>query len=150
MIEIWTDGSCLGNPGPGGWAYLIQGNGHNREGWGADPQTTNNRMELLGAIQALQSLQPGQIVTLYSDSQLLVKTMTQGWKRKVNLDLWTQLDGLTKLHQVSWRWVRGHNGHPQNEQVNKLAQEAAALGQWSTQGTATLEARRSPVSLDQG
>ena len=134
MIEIWTDGSCLGNPGPGGWAYVIQGNGNNRECYGVDPQTTNNRMELLAAIKALQSLEPGQSVTLYSDSRLLVNSMTKGWKRKANLDLWVQLDDLAKLHQVSWEWVRGHNGHPQNEQVNKLAQ-GGSTGAVVHQGT---------------
>lgn len=125
-ISFWTDGSCLGNPGPGGWAYLKQDRHGSSEDSGGEPDTTNNRMELTAAIEALKSLpaQPRQVV-IYSDSQLLIKTMTEGWKRKANLDLWKDLDRLAALHQVSWRWVRGHDGHPENERADHLAQAAA-------------------------
>ena len=125
-ITFYTDGSCLGNPGPGGWAYLKQDRHGTSEDSGGEPDTTNNRMELTAAIEALKSLpaQPRQVV-IYSDSQLLIKTMTEGWKRKANLDLWKDLDRLAALHQVSWRWVRGHDGHPENERADQLAQAAA-------------------------
>ncbi len=125
-ITFFTDGSCLGNPGPGGWAYLKQDRHGVSEGSGGEPDTTNNRMELTAAIEALKALPatPKQVV-IYSDSQLLVKTMTEGWKRKANLDLWQELDKLAAKHQVSWRWVRGHDGHPENERVDQLAQAAA-------------------------
>jgi ribonuclease HI len=127
MIRIFTDGSCLGNPGPGGWAYVIRDGENEVEGYGAEQQTTNNRMELMAAIQALKALAGHpQTVVLHSDSQLLIKTMSHGWKRKKNLDLWTELDQLSAQHQVSWQWVRGHNGHADNERCDRLAQQAAS------------------------
>jgi ribonuclease HI len=133
-ITFYTDGSCLGNPGPGGWAYMKQDRHGTSEDSGGEPETTNNRMELTAAIEALKSLpaHPRQVV-IYSDSQLLVKTMTEGWKRKANLDLWQELDKLAARHQVSWRWVRGHDGHPENERVDQLAQ--AAAGSQMARGT---------------
>jgi ribonuclease HI len=124
-ITFYTDGSCLGNPGPGGWAYLKQDRHGVSEDSGGEPETTNNRMELTAAIEALKSLSSPKQVVIYSDSQLLIKTMTDGWKRKANLDLWEQLDKLAAQHQVSWRWVRGHDGHPENERADQLAQAAA-------------------------
>lgn len=127
MIRIFTDGSCLGNPGPGGWAYVIRDGENEVEGFGAEQQTTNNRMELMAAIQALKALpsQP-QTVVLHSDSQLLIKTMSHGWKRKKNLDLWAELDQLSAQHQVGWQWIRGHDGHTDNERCDRLAQQAAS------------------------
>ncbi len=127
MIRIFTDGSCLGNPGPGGWAYVIRDGESEVEGFGAEQQTTNNRMELMAAIQALKALpsQP-QTVVLHSDSQLLIKTMSHGWKRKKNLDLWAELDQLSAQHQVGWQWIRGHDGHADNERCDRLAQQAAS------------------------
>jgi ribonuclease HI len=127
MIRIFTDGSCLGNPGPGGWAYVIRDGENEVEGFGAEQQTTNNRMELMAAIQALKALpsQP-QTVVLHSDSQLLIKTMSHGWKRKKNLDLWAELDQLSAQHQVGWQWVRGHDGNADNERCDRLAQQAAS------------------------
>ena len=124
-ITFYTDGSCLGNPGPGGWAYLKQDRHGVSEDSGGEPETTNNRMELTAAIEALKSLSTPKQVVIYSDSQLLIKTMTDGWKRKANLDLWQELDKLAAKHQVSWRWVRGHDGHPENERADQLAQAAA-------------------------
>jgi len=126
-IVIWTDGSCLGNPGPGGWAYIIQDGMDRREAFGHEPQTTNNRMEMTAAIQALNTLGIGRKVMLYSDSQLLIKTMTLGWKRKKNHDLWSELDRLAEMHRIEWQWVRGHNGHPENEACDNLAQRAASM-----------------------
>ncbi|GMV52072.1 MAG: ribonuclease HI [Nitrospira sp.] len=127
-MQIYTDGSCLGNPGPGGWAYIIHDGEQRREGWGHCPDTTNNRMEMTAAIEALRVLPPSQSIVLHSDSQLLIKTMTLGWKRNKNHDLWAVLDQLAGRHQISWQWVRGHNGHPENEACDALAQRAASQG----------------------
>ena len=126
MIYIYTDGSCLGNPGPGGWAYVIRDGAQEIENHGSDPFTTNNRMEMRAAIEALKSLprEPKSVV-LHSDSQLLIKTMTLGWKRKKNHDLWVQLDEFCSLHRITWEWVRGHHGHVENERCDRLAQCAA-------------------------
>jgi ribonuclease HI len=126
MIEIFTDGSCLGNPGPGGWACIIRQDRGEVELHGGEAATTNNRMELMAAIKGLEALGTDrQRVTLYSDSQLLIKTMTLGWKRNKNHDLWQVLDNLVTRHEVVWEWVRGHAGHPENERCNVLAQKAA-------------------------
>lgn len=131
-IQIYTDGSCLGNPGPGGWAYIIVQEGEQRrEGSGHCLATTNNRMEMMAAIEALKNLAPDQTVVLHSDSQLLIKTMTLGWKRNKNQDLWAELDELAVVHRITWQWVRGHNGHPENEACDNLAQRAAAIARSS-------------------
>ena len=131
-VQIYTDGSCLGNPGPGGWAYIIvQQGGQRNEGSGHSRDTTNNRMEMMAAIEALKALTPAQSVVLHSDSQLLIKTMTLGWKRKKNQDLWAELDRLCLVHRVTWQWVRGHNGHPENEACDSLAQRAASFARSS-------------------
>lgn len=125
-ITLWTDGSCLGNPGPGGWAFVKKDQDGETERSGGSPQTTNNRMELQAAIEALESLpDTPQDVVLYSDSQLLVKSMSEGWKRRANLDLWEHLDRLASKHRITWRWVRGHEGQTENERCNTLAQAAA-------------------------
>jgi ribonuclease HI len=127
-IQVYTDGSCLGNPGPGGWACIIRDGDQETEKCGSEPVTTNNRMELMAAIQALSALSASprsRPVALHSDSQLLVKTMTLGWKRKTNQDLWAELDRLSALHPVRWIWVRGHDGHAENERCDRLAQRAA-------------------------
>jgi ribonuclease HI len=126
-VTIWTDGSCLGNPGPGGWAYIIQVGRQRAEGSGHSIETTNNRMEMTAAIEALKTLAPSRTVVLHSDSQLLIKTMTLGWKRKKNHDLWAELDQLAAVHNINWQWVRGHNGHPENEACDSLAQQAASV-----------------------
>ena len=131
-IQIYTDGSCLGNPGPGGWAYIIvQESEQRREGSGHCAHTTNNRMEMMAAIEALKKLAPSQSVVLHSDSQLLINTMTLGWKRKKNQDLWAELDQLAAVHRITWQWVRGHNGHPENEACDTLAQRAASTARSS-------------------
>ena len=124
-ITIYTDGSCLGNPGPGGWGAVVFGESEEpRRLSGHDGQTTNNRMELMAAIQGLDAAPTGSKVVLYSDSSYLVNTMTKNWKRRVNHDLWERLDALTGSRSVEWRWVRGHNGDRWNEAADRLAVSA--------------------------
>ncbi|MBI2885875.1 MAG: cyclic pyranopterin monophosphate synthase MoaC [Chloroflexi bacterium] len=126
--EIYTDGACTGNPGPGGWAAVLTGAAGGSWRAGHEERTTNNRMEIKAAIKGLEQTLAGSQVTVYSDSQYLVNTMTRGWQRKMNLDLWAQLDGLVGERHVSWRWVPGHAGYPLNEEANRLAQAAADPG----------------------
>ena len=121
MIDIYTDGSCLGNPGPGGWAAIIMDGVDTKRISGGDPRTTNNRMELTAAMQGLAALPPGSPVAIHSDSEYLVKTMTLNWKRNKNNDLWDKLDLLSAERQVTWEWVRAHVGHPYNEEADRLA-----------------------------
>lgn len=136
-VEIWTDGACSGNPGPGGWAALLRYGDHERTLSGAEPRTTNNRMELLAAIRALEALKRPCRVRLVTDSEYLKKGITEwlprwkarGWRtseRKPvkNADLWRRLDELATRHHVEWEWVRGHAGHPENERVDRLARAA--------------------------
>ena len=138
-IQIYTDGACKGNPGPGGWGVLLRYNGHEKQLKGFDAHTTNNRMELMAAIQGLTALKSASVVDLYTDSQYVRQGMISwlaGWKKNgwknskkepvKNSDLWQILDELSKQHQVSWHWVRGHTGHPENELVDALANEAIA------------------------
>ena len=144
-VEIFTDGACSGNPGPGGWGALLRKGDVEKELLGGDPQTTNNRMELTAAIEALAALtRNGVSVDLYTDSQYVQKGMNElrhGWKAKgwqkkgkpiPNADLWERLDALDRQHDVRWHWVRGHSGHPENERVDQLAvtgaQEAKTNG----------------------
>jgi ribonuclease HI len=137
MIEIYTDGACKGNPGPGGWGALMRYKGQEKELKGAVPMTTNNRMELTAAIEALASLTRGCQVDLYTDSNYLrqgMETWLAQWKKKgwrnsknepvKNVDLWQSLDELAKVHQINWHWVKGHSGHPENERADALANEA--------------------------
>ncbi|MBE2185741.1 MAG: ribonuclease HI [Rhodothermales bacterium] len=136
-VLIFTDGSCSGNPGPGGWAALLRSEPHEREISGAEGHTTNNRMELTAAVEALRLLKTPCRVTLYTDSQYVVKGMTEwigGWKRRgwtnsqkkpvENRDLWEALDTAAAPHAVTWVWVKGHAGHPENERVDQLAVRA--------------------------
>ncbi len=125
MIHIYTDGACLGNPGPGGWAAVIQERGKRKIVAGHDDQTTNNRMEILAAIEGLEATPEGDKVAVHSDSQYLVNTMTRKWKRNVNNDLWARLDKAVSKRKVAWEWIRGHAGHPENELADKLANEMA-------------------------
>lgn len=127
MFNIYTDGSCLGNPGPGGWAAVIVGENQKWTIQGRELDTTNNRMEVLAVIKGLGDLEKGSRVVVYSDSQYVINTMTLGWKRRANNDLWERLDLLVPDLEVSWKWVKGHNGHPENEEANKLAIEQASL-----------------------
>ena len=121
MTDIYTDGSCLVNPGPGGWAAIVMSDEEPLRLSGGEPETTNNRMELTAAIEGLEAVPAGSVVTVYSDSSYLVNTMTKNWKRNANHDLWQRLDRLRAERQVSWEWVRGHNGHPLNEEADRLA-----------------------------
>ena len=128
MIRIYTDGSCLGNPGDGGWAALIiLERGDPQVVSGREGKTTNNRMEQTAAIRALQQVPPDAPATVFSDSDYLVKTMTRGWKRNHNQDLWQLLDNQVMGREVRWEWVRGHDGHPENEFVNALAEWEAGV-----------------------
>lgn len=135
-VHIWTDGACLGNPGPGGWGALLRWNGHERELSGGEPGTTNNRMELMAAIQGLEALKRPCTVRLYTDSQYVQKGISEwlanwkarGWRTAArqpvkNEDLWRRLDAAAARHTVSWHWVRGHAGHPENERADALARK---------------------------
>ncbi len=138
-ITIWTDGACSGNPGPGGWGAILRLNGADRELAGGAPATTNNRMELLAAISALESLDEPSDVDLHTDSQYVRGGITgwmAGWKRNgwrtadkkpvKNMELWQQLDAATARHKVRWHWVKGHAGHPENERADELARRGMA------------------------
>ena len=127
MINIYTDGSCQGNPGRGGWAAIVVDDEGRRVLSGSEMRTTNNRMELVAAIRGLDEVAKDASATVHSDSQYLVNTMTRNWKRKANLDLWAQLDSLTSSRDVKWRWVRGHSGHPENEEANTIAGREAGV-----------------------
>lgn len=127
-IEIYTDGSCKGNPGPGGWAAIFLKEKKNRPFailHGNAAHTTNNRMEMMAVIEALQYIQSSDLqdkqVTLYSDSNLVIQTINQGWKRKKNVDLWEQFDRVNKKLNITFEWVKGHAENHWNEQVDKLA-----------------------------
>ncbi|WP_170005541.1 ribonuclease HI [Pseudopontixanthobacter vadosimaris] len=137
-VEIFTDGACKGNPGPGGWGALLRLGAHEKELSGADPATTNNRMELTAAIRGLQALIEPCEVTLYSDSKYVLDGMTKwiaGWQKRGwinaskkpvrNADLWHELIAAAAMHDVDWRWVKGHSGHPENDRVDRLASDAA-------------------------
>ena len=125
MIEIYTDGSSLGNPGPGGWAAIIVEGGSERPLSGGEAHTTNNRMEMLAVVEGLRALPESAEATVFSDSQYVVNTMTKNWKRKANQDLWAKMDSEVGKRKVKWRWVRGHAGHPMNEKADKLAVQEA-------------------------
>ena len=129
-ITVFTDGACKGNPGPGGWAALII-DGQGKEtlvSGGPIPHTTNQRMEVTAAIEGLRRVPPGSVVKLSSDSLYVVNTMELNWKRRANHDLWAELDALVSQRSVAFEWVRGHNGHPQQERVDKAASTAATNG----------------------
>ncbi len=127
MINIYTDGSCQGNPGRGGWAAIVVEEDQRRVVSGQEDRTTNNRMELLAAIRGLDAVPKDTSVTVHSDSQYLVNTMTRNWKRKANQDLWARLDALTAGRDVRWQWVRGHDGHPENEEADLIAGKEAGV-----------------------
>jgi ribonuclease HI len=133
-VEIWTDGACKGNPGPGGWGALLRSGTHERELFGGEPATTNNRMELTAVIEALAALKRSCDVVIHTDSQYVKLGITEwmrqwerrGWKtadRKPvkNVELWQRLDEQVRRHKVQWRWVRGHSGNPGNERADALA-----------------------------
>jgi len=137
LVEIFTDGACSGNPGPGGWGALLRWKDHEKELSGYEPDTTNNRMELMAAIVALESLKRPLEIKLYTDSVYVKDGITKwlaGWKKRgwktasnspvKNQDLWERLDAARQIHQIDYIWVRGHNGHVENERVDQLAREA--------------------------
>lgn len=137
-VQIWTDGACSGNPGPGGWGAILRCNGTERELSGGEAATTNNRMELMAAIRALEALKRPCRVELTTDSNYVRQGMTEwlprwranGWKTAArkpvkNDDLWRRLVEASASHQVRWAWVRGHSGHPENERADRLASDAA-------------------------
>lgn len=134
IVEIFTDGACSGNPGPGGWAAILRWNGREKELSGGEAATTNNRMEMMAAIAALEALKRPSAVALTTDSQYVMKGVTEwlpGWKRRgwktadkkpvKNQDLWRRLDAALQRHRVDWHWIRGHSGHPENERADALA-----------------------------
>ena len=145
QVDIWTDGACKGNPGWGGWGALLRQGAHEKALYGGEPDTTNNRMELMAVIQALKALKRPCKVIIHTDSQYVQKGMTEwiaNWKRRdwrtadkkpvKNADLWRMLDEQVALHDLSWKWVRGHAGDPGNERADELAnlgaEQARSLG----------------------
>ncbi len=134
VVKIYTDGACKGNPGPGGWGALLRYKGHEKELSGGERESTNNRMELMAVIRALESLKRPSEVLITTDSQYVMKGITEwikNWKRNgwrtaakkpvKNADLWQELDRFVEQHQVKWAWVKGHSGHAENERADELA-----------------------------
>jgi ribonuclease HI len=133
VVEIYTDGACSGNPGPGGWGVVLRFGDHEKELSGAEKETTNNRMELMAAIKALEELSSPCKVELYTDSNYVKQGITEwihswkakGWPKKIkNQDLWKELDLLVQKHDISFHWVKAHAGHPENERADRLAVNA--------------------------
>ncbi|MBZ0092994.1 MAG: ribonuclease HI [Sulfuricellaceae bacterium] len=140
VVEIFTDGACKGNPGAGGWGALLRYGGREKELFGGEALTTNNRMELLAVIKALESLNRRCTVKLHTDSQYVQKGISEwihNWKRRnwrtaakapvKNVDLWQRLDVLSQAHDIDWIWVRGHNGHIENERADELANRGVSM-----------------------
>jgi ribonuclease HI len=138
-VDIYTDGACSGNPGPGGWGAILRWGDVERELWGYENPTTNNRMELMAAIAGLEALKRPCVVRIHTDSQYLREGITRfihGWKKNgwktadkkpvKNIDLWLRLEAAMKPHQVEWFWVKGHSGHPENERADALARTGVA------------------------
>jgi ribonuclease HI len=138
QVQLITDGACIGNPGPGGWAYILRYGNHEVEKFGSEPHTTNNRMELTAAIMGLRTLKEPCRVEVITDSEYVKKGITtwiHGWKRNgwrtsakkpvVNQDLWTELDQLVSNHKVVWTWTKGHANHEDNNRADELATQAA-------------------------
>ena len=134
VVEVYSDGACRGNPGPGGWGAIIRSSSFDREIFGGEEATTNNRMELTAVIRALEALERSSRVRVYTDSQYVQKGISEwirAWKRREwrtanrkpvkNVDLWRRLDELNAAHKVEWHWVKGHAGHPENERADLLA-----------------------------
>lgn len=140
-VEIFTDGACSGNPGPGGWGAILRYMGHEKELRGGEAETTNNRMEMTALIRALEQLREPCVVQLYSDSQYVINALEKGWAKgwrargwkksdktpALNADLWAHLLELTETHQLHYHWVKGHAGHPENERCDQMAVEQSRL-----------------------
>ncbi len=137
IIDIYTDGACSGNPGPGGWAAILRAKGHERELSGSEVSTTNNRMELTAVIRALEALKRPSAIRLHTDSRYVMdgaakwlpRWKANGWKTAEkkpvkNAELWRALDAAMSRHRISWKWVAGHSGHPENERADELARAA--------------------------
>ncbi|MCW1403721.1 ribonuclease HI [Novosphingobium sp. MW5] len=137
-VEVFTDGACKGNPGPGGWGAILRMGHHEKEMSGGEPQTTNNRMEMTAVIRALTALKEPCRVSLHTDSRYVIDGMTKwifgwqknGWKNAakkpvLNADLWQDLISAARGHRIEWIWVKGHDGHPENERADQLASDAA-------------------------
>ncbi len=136
-VDIYTDGACSGNPGPGGWGAILKCAGVEKELCGGEPDTTNNRMELMAVISAFEALKRPCKVTLHSDSKYIIDAIEQGWavkwrengwmrnkrEKALNPDLWERLLDLLEVHEVDFEWIKGHNGHPENERCDKMAVE---------------------------
>jgi ribonuclease HI len=156
-VEIWTDGACLGNPGPGGYAAVLKLGKHEREVVGGEPQTTNNRMELMAVISALEALKRPVTATVSTDSKYVIGGITEwmpgwvrkGWKKVKNRDLWERLAAAVEPHELTWRWVRGHAGDVMNERCDALATEEARRQKISLAAETELrnEARVDPAAL---
>jgi ribonuclease HI len=140
VIDIFTDGACRGNPGPGGWGAILRANGKEKELWGGEAATTNNRMEMTAVIRALEALKRPSRARVFTDSQYVQKGISEwvrGWKRNgwrtadkkpvKNVDLWTRLDELSALHDIEWHWVKGHAGHVENERADRLANQGIPI-----------------------
>jgi len=149
VVDIYTDGACSGNPGPGGWGAILRANGHEKEIWGGEPETTNNRMEMMAVIRALGALKRPVAVRVHTDSQYVQKGISEwihGWKARgwktaskapvKNADLWRALDEAASRHKVQWLWVRGHSGHPENERAGPVRRRGAEA---SRKARATVE-----------
>ena len=141
VTVMFADGACKGNPGPGGWGVLLQSGGREKELFGGEAQTTNNRMELTAVIEGLRSLEGGSTVRVYTDSQYVQKGISEwihSWKRRgwltadkkpvKNVDLWKKLEETARAHEVEWHWVKGHAGHPENERADALANKGIEVG----------------------
>jgi ribonuclease HI len=139
QVDIFTDGACKGNPGPGGWAAILRSGAHEKELVGGEPRTTNNRMEMTAVLRGLAALKEPCAVTVHTDSRYVIDGMTKwifGWQKKgwinaakkpvINEDLWRELIAAARPHKVTWEWVKGHSGHPENERCDALASEEAA------------------------
>ena len=137
VVEIFTDGACSGNPGPGGWGAILRYKGHEKELSGGETATTNNRMELMAAIAALEALKKPTRVRVFTDSQYVhngIRTWIHDWKKRgwktadkkpvKNIDLWQRLEAALETHDIDWHWIRGHSGHPENERADALARKA--------------------------
>ena len=138
MVQIYADGACKGNPGPGGWGAILMEGGNEKELFGGESRTTNNRMELTAVIRALEALEHSSTVEVYTDSQYVQKGISEwlpAWKRRgwrtadkkpvKNVDLWQELERVAGKHRVTWHWVKGHAGHPENERADELANRGA-------------------------
>ena len=136
VVELYTDGACSGNPGPGGWGCILRYKGTEKELCGGEPGTTNNRMEMKAVISGIAALKRPCVIEVYTDSQYVQKGISEwiwGWKKRdwktadnkpvKNADLWQELDALVKKHKISWHWVKGHAGHPENERADALARQ---------------------------